>query len=117
MSRDGEKQTSPHPEDDPTNTPASPKLDAGGSKPSNCKSSSLNFFGPSYALKERKQVARQRLRDLAKQMRMLQLEEDLNSENSDCEDMEIKPKRKAVYQLTPIKPEKFPSKDFNRWEL
>ena len=52
---------------------------------------------------------------MEKRIKLLRLE-DLDSENSDFSDTEVRPRKKAVYQEIPIKPEKFRSKDFDRWD-
>ena len=49
-------------------------------------------------------------------MKRIKLEEDLDSDDSLAPENESKRRQKLLYEKFPIKPEKFPSKDYNRWE-
>ena len=60
-----------------------------------------------------------RMLELKHQWKLLRAEEDSNSDNSTLAEVagERRKKSKAVYEKSRIKPERFPGKDFNRWEL
>ena len=108
---------SPLHDDDREDDTHSPGADAGGSTSTNCKSTSFDFLSRSRADKERKQEARRKFKEIVKQAKLLKIEADLDSDDSEIPDMEVRTgKRKTVYQKTPIKPEKFPCKDHPRWE-
>ena len=66
--------------------------------------------------KERKQDAYRWKRDLEKEKKRIKLEEDLDSDDSLAPENESRRKQKPLYEKSPFKPEKFPSKDYNRWE-
>ena len=57
--------------------------------------------------------------ELKHQWRLLRADDDSNSVDSKLSEVagERRKKRKAVYEKSPIKLERFPGKDFNRWEL
>ena len=108
-----EQQQSPNAEEDHpvTHTPVT-----GGSKPPTCKSTRFSFIGSAATAKERKQDSYRRVRELEKEMKRIKLEEDLDSDDSLAPENETKRRQKPLYEKFPIKPEKFPSKDYNRWE-
>ena len=49
----------------------------------------------------------------------MRADDDSHSDDSTLTEVagERRKKSKAVYEKSPIKPERFPGKDFNRWEL
>ena len=110
---DNNQQISPVTQEDPNGT-HSPVT--GGSKPPTCKSTSFSFIGSAATAKERKQDAYRRVRELEKEMKRIKLEEDLDSDDSLAPENESKRRQKPLYEKFPIKPEKFPRKDYNRWE-
>ena len=57
--------------------------------------------------------------ELKHQWKLLRAEDDSNSDDSTLTEVagERRKKSKAVYEKSPIKPERFPGKDFNGWEL
>ena len=67
----------------------------------------------------RKLDFQRRMLELKNQWKLLRAEDDSNSDDSTLTEVagERRKKSKAVYEKTPIKPERFPGKDFNRWEL
>ena len=69
MPRDDKKQNPPRPDNERDDDVPSPGADAGGSQPSNCKSTSFDSYGPSFENTERKQEARQKLKEIEKQMK------------------------------------------------
>ena len=108
-----EQQQSPNAEEDHPGTHSPVK---GGSKPPTCKSTSFSLIGSAAMTKERKQDAYRRKRDLEKEKKRIKLEEDLDSDDSLAPENESRRKQKPLYEKSPFKPEKFPSKDYNRWE-
>ena len=67
----------------------------------------------------RKLDLQHRMLDLKHQWKLLRADYDSNSDDSTLTEVagERRKKSKAVYEKSPIKPERFPGKDFNRWEL
>ena len=113
VDQETEQQQSPNAEED---HPGNHSPVTGGSKPPTCKSTSFSFIGSAATAKERKQDAYRRVRELEKEMKRKKLEEDLDSDDSLAPENESKRRQKPLYEKFPIKPEKFPSKDYNRWE-
>ena len=60
-----------------------------------------------------------RMLELKHQWKLLRADDDSNSDDSTLTEVagERCKKSKAVYEKSPIKPERFPGKDFDRWEL
>ena len=60
-----------------------------------------------------------RMLELKQQWKLLRADDDSNSDDSTLREVagDRRKKSKAVYEKSPIKPERFPVKDFNRWEL
>ena len=60
-----------------------------------------------------------RMRELKHLWKLLRANDDSNSDDFTPTEVagERRKKSKAVYEKSPIKPEKFPGKDLNRWEL
>ena len=108
-----EQQISPVTEEDPngTHTPVT-----GGSKSLLSKSTKLSFVGLADAAKERKQTAYKRMKEMEKDIKRFKIEEELYSDDSLVLENESKRRQKPLYEKSPIKPEKVPSKDYNRWE-
>ena len=108
-----EQQISPVTEEDPngTHTPVT-----GGSKSLLSKSTKLSFVGLADAAKERKQTAYKRTKEMEKDIKQFKIEKELDSDDSLVLENESKRRQKPLYEKSPIKPEKFPSKDYNRWE-
>ena len=67
--------------------------------------------------KERQETANRKLMDLMLEMEHVTLEAGYDSDESLSFYLVSSGKTKAVYQKSPVKPEKFPRKDFNRWEF
>ena len=65
---------------------------------------------------EKREEAKRRILDLQLELMRARYEAGYNSDDL-LEDGDLTGNQKAVYQKSPIKPEKFPSKDFNCWEL
>ena len=67
----------------------------------------------------RKLDLQHRMLELKHQWKLLRADDDSNSNDSTLTEFagEGRNKSKAVYEKSPIKPERFPGKDFNRWEL
>ena len=67
----------------------------------------------------RKLDLQHRMLELKHQWKLLRAEDDSNSDDSTLTEVagERRKKSKAVHEKSPIKPERFPGKDFNRWEL
>ena len=108
-----EQQQSPNAEED---HPGNHSPVTGGSKPPTCKSTSFSFIGSAATAKERKQDTYRRVRELEKEIKRIKLEDDLDSDDSLFPKNKSRRKQKPLYEKFPIKPEKFPSKDYNRWE-
>ena len=110
---DNDQQISPATQEDPngTHTPVT-----GGSKPLLSKSTKISFVGLADAEKECKRDAYRRLKEMEKEIKRFKIEADLDSDDSMVLENESKRRQKPLYEKSPIKPEKFPSKDYNRWE-
>ena len=67
----------------------------------------------------RKLDLQHRMLELKHQWNLLRADDDSNSDDSTLTEVagERRKKSKAVYEKSPIKPERFSGKDFNRWEL
>ena len=67
----------------------------------------------------RKLDLQHRMLELKHQWKLLRADDDSNSDDSTLTEVagERRKKSKAVYEKSPIKPERFPGKDFKRWEL
>ena len=67
----------------------------------------------------RKLDLQHRTLELKHQWKLLKADDDSNSDDSTLTEVagERRKKSKAVYEKSTIKPERFPDKDFNRWEL
>ena len=67
----------------------------------------------------RKLDSQHRMLELKHQWKLLRADDDSNSDDSTLTEVagDRRKKSKAVYEKPPIKPERFPGKDFNRWEL
>ena len=110
---ENEQQISPVTEEDPngTQTPVT-----GGSKPLLSKSTKISFTGMAEAAKERKQTDYKRKKEMEKELKRFKFEEELDSDNSMVLENESRKRQKPLYEKSPIKPEKFNSKDYTRWE-
>ena len=110
---DNDQQISPVTQEDPngTHTPVT-----GGSKPLLSKSTKFSFVGLADAAKERKQTAYKRMKEMERELKRFKFEEELDSDDSMVFENESKRRQKPLYEKSPIKPEKFPGKDYNRWE-
>ena len=51
-----------------------------------------------------------------KELKRFKFEEELDSDDSMVLENESRKRQKRLYEKLPIKPEKFPSKDYTRWE-
>ena len=67
----------------------------------------------------RKLDLQHRMLELKHQWKLLRADDDSNSDDSTLTEFagERRKKSNAVFEKSPIKPERFPGKDFNRWEL
>ena len=90
--------------------------DPGGKKKCSSKSHSLFPLSDSSRKAERREV-QCKLYEIQCQLEKLKLEAEYDSEESDVAENICRRKTRTVYQECPIKPEKFPGKCFNRWEL
>ena len=90
---------------------------SGGSKPHSSKSAFTCSWDEYTTEKERKETAKRKLMGLMLEMEHVKLEAGYDSDESLLCYPVSGGKTKAVYQKLPIKPGKFPGKDFNRWEL
>ena len=104
---DDDQQISPVTQEDPngTHTPVT------GSKPLLSKSTKLSFVGLAATEKECKRDAYRRLKEMEKEIKRFKIEADLDSDDSMVLENESKRRQKPLYEKSPIKPEKFPSKD------
>ena len=106
-------------ESDEDNTPQQQQeegdADTGGKKKCSSKSHSLFPLSES-SKKAQRREARCKLYELQCELEKLKLEAD-DSEESDVPENFCRSKSRAIYRECPIKPEKFPGKFFNRWEL
>ena len=107
-------------ESDEDNTPQQQEeegeTDTGGKKKCSSKSDSLFPLSESSKKAQRCEV-RCKLWELQCELEKLNIEAENGSEESDVAEKLCRRKSRAVYQECPIKPEKFPGKCFNRWEL
>ena len=107
-------------ESDEDNTPQQQQeegdADTGSKK--KCSSKSRSLFPPSDSSKkaQRRQV-RCRLYEIQCELEKLKMEAEDDSEESDVSENSCRRKSRVINQECPIKPEKFPGKFFNRWEL
>ena len=108
---ENEQQISPVTEEDPngTHTPVT-----GGSKPLLSKSTKISFVGMADAAKERKQSAYKHMKEMEKELKRFNFEAELDSDDSMVLENESRKRQKPLYEKSPIKPEKIPSKDYNR---
>ena len=67
----------------------------------------------------RKLDLQHRMLKLKRQWKLLRADDDSNSNDSTLTEVagERRKKSKAVYEKSPIRPERVPGKDFNYWEL
>ena len=110
---DNDQQISPVTQEDSngTHTPVT-----GGSKPLLSKSTKFSFVGLADTEKECKRDAYRRLKEMEKEIKRFKIEADLDSDDSMVLENESRKRQKPLYEKSPIKPEKFPGKDYNRWE-
>ena len=108
-----DQQISPVTQEDPngTHTPVT-----GGSKPLLSKSTKFSFVGLAQTEKECKRDSYRRLKEMEREIKRFKIEADLDSDDSLALENESKKRQKPLYEKSPIKPEKFPNKDYNRWE-
>ena len=67
------------------------------------------------AANERKQDAYRQLKEMEKDVKRFKIEEELVSDDSLILEHETRKRQKPLIERTPIQPEKFPSKYYNRW--
>ena len=53
---------------------------------------------------------------MEKELKRFKFEEELDSDDSMVLENESRKRQKPLYEKSPIKPEKFPSKDYTRWK-
>ena len=111
--KDTEQQRSPNDEENHNGT-HSPVT--GGSRPPTCESTSFSFLGSAVPAKECKKEAYKRLKEMEKDLKRYRFEDELVSDDSLVHENETKRRQKPLYEKSLIKPEKFPSKDYNRWK-
>ena len=92
------------------------ETDTVGKKKCSTKSDSLFQLSDSTRKAQRRE-AQCTLFELQCELEKLKLEAEDDSEESDVAEKFCRSKSKTVHQECPIKPEKFPGKCFNRWEL
>ena len=105
---------------DEDNTPQQQQeeSDAARGEKKKCYSNSDSLFPLSdSSRKAQRREARCKLYELQCELEKLKLEAEDDSEESDVAENLCRSKSRAVYQESPIKPEKFPGKVLNRWEL
>ena len=107
-------------ESDEDNTPQQQQeegdADTGVKKKCSSKSHSLFPLSDS-SKKAQRREAQCKLFELQCELEKLKLEAEDGSEESDVAENFCRSKSRAIYRECPIKPEKFPGKFFNRWEL
>ena len=107
-------------ESDEDNTPQQQQeegaAETGGKKKCSTKSDSL-FPLSDTSKKAQRRAAQCRLYEIQCELQNLKMEAEDDSERSDVAENFCQSKSRTVYQECPIKPEKFPGKCFNRWEL
>ena len=107
-------------ESDEGNTPQQQQEegDADTSGKKKCSSKSHSLFPLSESSKKaQRREAQCKLVQLQCELEKLKLEAEDGSEESDVAENFCRSKSRAIYRECPIKPEKFPGKFFNRWEL
>ena len=92
------------------------ETDTVGKKKCSSKSDSLFPLSES-SKKAQRREAQCRLFELQCELEKLKMEAEDDSEESDVAENFCRSKSRAINQECPIKPEKFPGKFFNRWEL
>ena len=90
--------------------------DTGGKKKCPRKSDSLFSLSDS-SKKAQRREAQCKLYEIQCELEKLKLEAEDDSEESDVAENFCRSKSRAINQECPIKPENFPGKFFNRWEL
>ena len=110
---DKDQKISPVTQDAPsgTQTPVT-----GASKPLLSKSIKFSFVGLADTEIECKRNAYRRLKEMKNEIKRFKIEADLDSDDSMAHENESKKRQKPLYEKSPIKPKKFPGKDYNRWE-
>ena len=107
-------------ESDEDNTPQQQQeegdADPGGKRKCSSKSDSL-FPLPDSSKKAQRREVQCKLFELQCELQKLKMEAEDDSEESDVAENFCPSKSRAIYQECPIKPDKFPGKCFNRWEL
>ena len=92
------------------------ETDTGGKK--KCYSKSHSLFPLSESSKKaQRREAQCKLYELQCELEKLKMEAEDDSEESDVAENFCRSKSRAIYQECPNKPEKFPDKNFNRWDL
>ena len=90
--------------------------DPGGKR--KCSSNSDSLFPlPDSSKKAQRREVQCKLFELQCELQKLKMEAEDDSEESDVAENFCRSKSRAIYQECPIKPETFPGKCFNRWEL
>ena len=92
------------------------ETDTGGKGKCSSKSNALIPLSE-FNKKAQRRQGQCRLYEIQRELEKLKLEAEDDSEGSDVAENFCRSKSKTVYQECPIKPEKFPGKIFNRWEL
>ena len=110
---DNNQQISPATKEDSNGTHT---LVTGDSKPLLSQSTKFSFVGLADTEKECKRDAYRRLKEMGKEIKRFKIEADLDSDDSLALEKESKNRQKPLYEKSPIKPQKFPGKDYNRWE-
>ena len=90
--------------------------DTGGKKKCSSKSDSSLLLSDS-SRKAQRREARCKLYEIQCELEKLKMESEDDSEKSDVEEKFCRSKPRAIYEECPIKPEKFPGKCFNCWDL
>ena len=92
--------------------------DADTSGKKECPRKSHSLFPLSDSSKKTQRCEAQcKLYELQCELEKLKMEAEDDSEESDVAEKIFRSKSRNVYQECPIKPEKFPGKNFNRWDL
>ena len=107
-------------ESDEDNTPQQQQdegdADTGGKK--KCSNESHSLFPLSDSSKKaQRREAQCKLYELQCELEKLKMEAEYDSEESDVAENICRSKSRVINRECPIKPEKFPGKFFNRWEL
>ena len=90
---------------------------AGGSTHTNRKFPLPSFADELHSRKAKWEEGRRRELELQYELQRIKLETGYDSDEYAIDTVQGQGVKKAVYRSSPIKPEKFPGKDFNRWEL